>query len=188
MLAYEHYLFKILSAGPAQYKVNIDLEVFILEGLGKVVRSKFKDIPSLLSQTVDFPPLSSNTSDCLHTDQPFLSYVRQLGQLCTDVCKGKRDQQIAENAVAIVLDLARNQKGHSEIKVLEDLIFSDILAVRQIFNIFYYLISSIHPEVKTQYYSIHITKNSKATYRHCQEYFSILNKFLFTEEDDRYYQ
>lgn len=87
-----------------------------------------------------------------------------------------------------MVDIARRQRNNSAIKVMQSLIFSDLRTVRQIFNIFYYLLSSIHPEIKKDYYSVPIIKNSQSTYKYCQEYFNILNKLLFTEDDDKYFQ
>ncbi len=127
-------------------------------------------------------------SSFIHIDDSILSLIAELGLLSINICKGKRDQQIVENAVAIVLDMALSSNINIKIPVIEPLIFSEILTVRQIFNTFYYLLSSAHPEVKKDYYNIHISRNSKSNYRNCQEYFNVLNKLLFTEEDDRYFQ
>jgi hypothetical protein len=127
-------------------------------------------------------------SSFTHIDESILSLIAELGLLSISICKGKRDQEIVENAVAIVLDLALSNNINIKISVVESLIFNEILTVRQIFNTFYYLLSSTHPEVKKDYYSIHISRNSKSTYKNCQEYFNILNKLLLTEEDDRYFQ
>lgn len=60
--------------------------------------------------------------------------------------------------------------------------------MRQIFNCFYYLLSGIHPQLKKEYYSIHITKDSRASYKHCNEYFFVLNKLLFSEDDEHFHR
>lgn len=79
LIIYEQYLYRVLSNGPNNYKVNIDLEIFIIESLGKVLRKKFNDIPSLISETVEFGSLVEDRSAFIHIEQPMLNFIPELG-------------------------------------------------------------------------------------------------------------
>jgi hypothetical protein len=107
---YEQYLSTILANGPSHYQLNTDLEISIIESLGKVARNQFDEIPCLLSSNFELSVLTPIDSRFQHVQPAILNFIPQLGELCTGICKGKLDQQIAENAVAIMLAIARSAR------------------------------------------------------------------------------
>lgn len=87
-----------------------------------MLRGHFKEIPCLTNPNVELAPLVPGPEH-KHIEPSILERIAELGELCISICKHKRSQEIAENAAAIVLDIARTSNSPLKIQVIQPLIF-----------------------------------------------------------------
>lgn len=90
---------------PETLSINNDIDIIILESLGRIGREGLKKIPDLAKINYDeVSPLTHADIDSF-LDISLLNFsqaMNKLADLCLNVCKAKGNISISENALAVV--------------------------------------------------------------------------------------